>query len=77
MSVWTPFALERLRENALKGKSGPCYTAKQLWREKNDGRGMVEGQGLVRPRNESWVRDTDTPEEWQAIFGALPEPVKI
>jgi len=74
MSVWTPAALERLKKNSALGKSGPCYTAKQLWRDRDPEKGMTEGGGLVRPAKAIWVRDADCPEEWQAIFGVLPQP---
>lgn len=74
MSIWTPTALKRLHENATqKGKSGPCFSAKQLWKELlNDGTGMAEGAGLVRPSKPEWVADTDTPEEWEKLFGTEP-----
>lgn len=75
MSIWTPKALEILQENASKGKSGPCFTAKQIWKEmtsKLDHGGLREGFGLVRPSKEEWVRDADTPEEWESMFGSLP-----
>lgn len=75
MSVWTPVALERLSANALGGKAGPCYTAKQLWREQAAGeRGLSDGRSLVWPAQAHWVQDADTPEEWKAMFGTLPTP---
>lgn len=75
MSIWTPQALERLKENTLRGKSGPCFTAKQLWKEKNPETGMSEGNGLVRPMKEEWVRDADTPEEWENLVGSPPTSI--
>lgn len=43
LSVWAPEGLKRLRRNAIEGvlqadgglrrRTGPCYTAKELWRE--------------------------------------------
>lgn len=75
MSVWTPVALERLSANALRGKAGPCYTAKQLWREQAAGEGgLSDGRSLVWPAQARWVQDADTPEEWKAMFGTLPAP---
>lgn len=75
MSIWTPEALSKLAQNALKGKSGPCYTAKQIWKEIQPDLGMSEGNGLVRPVKAEWVQDADTPEEWEKIFGSVPRTV--
>jgi hypothetical protein len=77
MSVWTPKALQRLKDNAARGKSGPCFTAKQLWKELRPEKGIAEGYGLVRPSNPGWVQDADTPEEWENVFGSPPEPAEV
>ncbi|BGP40742.1 hypothetical protein JCM10449v2_004707 [Rhodotorula kratochvilovae] len=65
-SVWTPPALEQLRQNCLKGKSGPCRAAKDVWGGK-----IVEGKGGVKVLGDNWVTDADTPEEWEKAVAAL------
>lgn len=73
MSVWSSAAVQRLAENTQKGKSGPCFTAKQLWKEKHPEGGLSRGHGLVEPNNHTWVMDADTPEEWEKVFGTPPQ----
>jgi molybdopterin-guanine dinucleotide biosynthesis protein A len=66
MSIWGPQALRRLKENVEGGgKTGPCFTAKQVWRERTGGAGMSEGSGLVRPRDDRWLVNANTPEQWE------------
>ncbi|BGP32816.1 hypothetical protein JCM10296v2_004600 [Rhodotorula toruloides] len=65
-SVWTPRALAQLRENCKKGKSGPCRAAKDVWGGK-----IVEGRGGVKVLEENWVKDADTPEEWERAIASL------
>ncbi|GAA6058408.1 hypothetical protein JCM3770_005208 [Rhodotorula araucariae] len=67
-SVWTPPALEQLRQNCLKGKSGPCRAAKDVWGGK-----IIEGKGGVKVLGENWVTDADTPEEWEKAVAALAQ----
>lgn len=75
MSIWEPDALRALYDNVKLGKSGPCFTAKQLWNLRNPLKGMILNHGLVKPTQSIWVQDTDTQEEWRKAFGALPESV--
>lgn len=66
MSVWGLTALECLRKNVeSSGKTGPCFSARQAWKE-HDAVGIREGHGLVRPRDERWLVNTNTPEQWEA-----------
>ncbi|GAA6032616.1 hypothetical protein JCM8097_004840 [Rhodosporidiobolus ruineniae] len=70
-SVWTPRALEQLRANCKKGKSGPCRAAKDVWGGK-----IQEGKGGVKVVEETWVTDADTPEEWEKAVGLLSGETK-
>jgi molybdopterin-guanine dinucleotide biosynthesis protein A len=78
MAVWAPPALAQLAANvATGGKTGPCFAAKQVWKaHAPDGRGMHEGVGLVRPSDDRWLVNTNTPEQWEdAIRMAAPQDV--
>lgn len=60
--IWSPQALSSLKENALeKGKTGPCYTLNKLIEEL----ALNEAQCLVKPGSDSWLFNTNTPEDWQ------------
>ncbi|GAA5854098.1 hypothetical protein JCM8547_008225 [Rhodosporidiobolus lusitaniae] len=65
-SVWTRPALEQLEKNCKAGKNGPCRAAKDVWGGK-----IVEGKGGVKVLQENWVKDADTPEEWEKAVAAL------
>jgi len=51
-AIWSPEALDMLKENVRKGKTGPIYTLRSL------------GTG-IEPKDRRWVYNTNTPEEWQ------------
>jgi hypothetical protein len=61
-----------LRKNCQGGKSGPCRAAKDVWGGK-----IVEGKGGVKVLEENWVKDADTPEEWEKAVAALSSEVSI
>lgn len=75
LSIWTPAALSQLEKNARgeKRKTGPCWTARQIWKDEGvpegdgeDRKRMREGRGGVLPLEgkEWWLNNTNTPEEW-------------
>jgi molybdopterin-guanine dinucleotide biosynthesis protein A len=69
MAVWTPRALDRLKANVDSGgKTGPCAAAKGIWKDHTGGAGMSEGHGLVRCRDERWLKNTNTPEQWEEVM---------
>lgn len=82
LSVWTPAALSELEKNALgeKKKTGPCWTARQIWRDEGvpegdgeDKKRMREGRGGVLPLEgkEWWLDNTNTPEEWERAVNSI------
>jgi molybdopterin-guanine dinucleotide biosynthesis protein A len=52
-AIWSSEALDVLKGNVEKGKTGPIYTLKSL------------GNGIV-PKEGKWLFNTNTPEEWEA-----------
>lgn len=52
-AIWSSEALDVLKGNVEKGKTGPIYTLKSL------------GNGIV-PKEGRWLYNTNTPEEWEA-----------
>ncbi|KAF8155468.1 MobA-like NTP transferase domain-containing protein [Crassisporium funariophilum] len=61
-AVWTAGALRRLKENAVRGRTGPCFTVKEVWKE-----GRV---GAVKPARGEWIVGANTREEWEAALVA-------
>jgi molybdopterin-guanine dinucleotide biosynthesis protein A len=51
-AIWSPEALDILKENVSRGKTGPIFTLKSL------------GNG-IEPKDKRWLYNTNTPEEWQ------------
>lgn len=89
LSIWSPLALERLKKNAVEGievdaedgrmtrrkRTGPCFTAKQLWKELagTSGGDEVVGRWGILPRDERELRNTNTREEWDRAVEELKE----
>ena len=53
-AIWSSEALELLKENVGKGRTGPIFTLKSL------------GNG-IEPKDKRWLYNTNTPEEWQLV----------
>lgn len=65
LGVWSPAALEMLKQDVAKGRLGPSNVVRQM------------GGKLVRPSQEQWIFGTNTKEDWDAamkIFGGR-EPI--
>jgi len=58
-AIWSPEALDALKENVWKGRTGPIYTLKSLG-----------GKG-VEPRDVNWLYNTNIPEEWNGILNGI------
>jgi molybdopterin-guanine dinucleotide biosynthesis protein A len=72
MAVWTPPALQRIRQNVESGgKTGPCAAAKGIWKDRTGGEGMKEGQGMIRSPEERWLVNTNTEEEWSKVLNEI------
>lgn len=52
LGIWSPQALQKLRENVEKDITGPNYTVKRL-----------KGK-LITPMEDDWILNTNTREEW-------------
>ena len=57
LGVWSPQALQRLRQNVHNGRLGPSRTISDLVRESK--------AKLVKPLDERWILGANTPEEWE------------
>ena len=53
-SIWSPEALETLKNNVKAGKTGPIYTLKAMG-------------PYIEPLDKNWLVNTNTPEEWHAL----------
>jgi hypothetical protein len=53
-AIWSPDALDMLKDNVLKGKTGPIYTL----------RGIGNG---IEPADGRWLYNTNTPEQWKHV----------
>jgi molybdopterin-guanine dinucleotide biosynthesis protein A len=79
LSIWGPDALEELQQNAMgeKKKTGPCWTARRIWKRLGvetvgeDGKTMVDGDFVFKPREEHWLFNTNKPEEWERATSIL------
>ena len=77
LSIWSPEALARLKRNAVDGveggrkRTGPCFTAKQLWKELGMSGDEVVGKCGVLPKVEAELRNTNTREEWDRAVDEL------
>ncbi|KAJ9109099.1 hypothetical protein QFC21_000427 [Naganishia friedmannii] len=79
LSIWGPDALAELQENAMgeNRKTGPCWTARRIWKRMGvetrgeDGKTMVDGDFVVKPREEHWLFNTNKPEEWERATSML------
>lgn len=82
LSVWAPEGLKRLRRNAIEGvlqadgglrrRTGPCFTAKELWKEIM----AFEAEGKV-DTNEVFIDEqakTNIPEHGQKVDKDKPKP---
>lgn len=56
VGVWSPYALDKLKENVLRGVTGPIRVVK-----------MLNGKG-IRPIQEASLFNTNTKEEWEAAL---------
>lgn len=61
IGIWSPDALERLRENSEKGRSGLTDVVREL------------GGKMVSPLREGWIKAANMREEWQDVLGILRE----
>lgn len=56
LGIWSPAALESLKQAVAKGRFGPSNVVREL------------GGKLVRPTEEQWILGTNSREEWDAAM---------
>lgn len=73
-AIWSPKALEQLKQNVLtKGKNGPCSALMQsigLGGKNKDAVDVNQIPHYIRPKNDKWLVNTNTKEEWDAALSA-------
>ena len=65
-AIWSPVALRVLHSNVTeKNRTGPMATVKQVLA----GEGMQPGgRNLILAERKEWLRNSNTPEEWQEVL---------
>lgn len=53
-AIWSPSALSNLKENVIKGATGPMKVVREM------------NAKVVKPENPEWAMGTNTPEQWDA-----------
>jgi molybdopterin-guanine dinucleotide biosynthesis protein A len=65
LAIWSSQALQSLVDNVESGRSGPNYTVKHL-----------KGK-LIRPTEDDWILNTNTPEEWEVAKSRIKKDQSI
>lgn len=61
LGIWSPHALEALKENVEAGRTGPSYTIKCLKAK------------LITPVSETWMTNVNTRQEWENMIASLKQ----
>lgn len=56
LAIWSPAALQRLRENVLRGRSGPNAVIRSI------------GGKIIKPKEEDWIFGANTRHEWEVAM---------
>ena len=53
LAIWSPAALQQLKENVQRGRSGPSAVIRSV------------GGKMIRPQEENWIFGANTKQEWE------------